>query len=73
MGALWVLWLLLSKNMHIRFIVESKLTVKVTVHGCLPHLSQCGPAIDWCVVQGPALSLNGSWDRLQSLHDPELD
>ena len=36
------------------------------MHGCLSHLSLCGPVMDWRPVQGvPRLSLYGRWHRLQ--------
>ena len=67
---MWVLpvyssFLQRSKNMHVRLIGDTKLSlgVCVSVHGCL---SLCGPVIDWRPVQGvPCLSPNGSGDRLQ--------
>jgi len=64
------------KNMHVRSIVDSKLSlgVSVSVCGCLSRLSLCGPVMDWRPVQGvPCLSPNDSWDRLQPLRDPKLD
>jgi len=46
----------------------------VSVHGCLSHMPLCGPVMDWRPIQGVACLLpNGSWDRLQSPCDPELD
>jgi len=70
-----VWWLVLSphRNIHIRLIGDSKLTIGVTesVDG---YLSLCGPVINWRPVQGvPCLSPNYSWDRLQPLCDTELD
>jgi len=51
------------KTMHVRFIVDSKLSlgVSVSVHGCL---SLCGPVMNWRPVQGvPRLSPEDCWDR----------
>ena len=50
------------KNMHVRLIGDSKLTlgVCVSVAGCLSHLSLCGPVINLI-----NLLPNDSWDRLQ--------
>jgi len=65
-----------SKNMHVRLIGDSELSLGVSVssHGCLSRLSLCGPAMDWRSVQGvPCLSPNDSWDRLQPPRDPDLD
>jgi len=62
-----------SKNMRVRLIGDSKLSVgvSVSVHECL---SLCGPVIDWRPVQSvPHLSPNDSWDRLQPCRDPKLD
>ena len=55
-----------TKNMHLRWIGDSKLTlgVSVSVHGCS---SWSGPVMDWQPVQVvPSLSPNGSWNRLQA-------
>ena len=57
-----------SKNMHVRLIDDSKLSlgVSVSVHGCLSHLSLCGPVMDWRPGLGvPRLSPDDCWDRLQ--------
>ena len=62
-----------SKNMHVRLIGVSKLSLglSVSVHGCLPRLSLCGPVMDWRPVQGvPRLSPDDRWDRLQPPRDP---
>ena len=59
----------LSKNMHVRLIGDSKLSlgVSVSVCGCLSRLSLCGPVMDWQPVQGvPRLSPDDCWDRLQT-------
>ena len=56
------------KNMHVRLIGDSKLTLgmSVTMNGCLSHLSLCCPVMDWRPVQGvPRLLPNDSWDMLQ--------
>jgi len=58
-----------QKNMHVRLIGDSKLSlgVSVSVCGCLSRLSLCGPMMDWRPVQGvPSLSPDDRWDRLQS-------
>ena len=57
-----------SKNMHVRLIGDSELSlgVSVSVHGCLSHLTLSGPVMYWRPVQDvPCLSPNDSWDRLQ--------
>ena len=57
-----------SKNMHVRLIDDSKLSLGVSVRvcGCLSRLSLCGPVMDWRPVQGvPRLSPNDRWNRLQ--------
>ena len=62
--------------MHARLIGDCKIDpgVSVSVHGCLSPLSLCGPAMDWRPVQDvPRLAPNNGWDRLQPLHEPELD
>ena len=62
-----------SKNMHVRLIDDSKLSlgVSVSVNGCLSRLSLRGPVMDWRPVQGvPRLSPNDHWDRLQPPRDP---
>ena len=62
-----------SKNMHVRLIDDSKLSlgVSVIVCGCLCRLSLCGPVMDWRSVQGvPRLSPEDCWDRLQPPRDP---
>ena len=47
--------------------MRGTLGVRVSMDGCLSHLSLCGPVMDWRPVQGvPCLSPNDSWD-------PELD
>ena len=54
-----------SKNMHVRSIGDSKLSlgVNVSVNGCV---SLCGPAMNWRLIQGVTLpSPQDSWDRLQ--------
>ena len=74
----WVLsgysvFLPLSKNMHVRLIGDSKLSlgVKVSVCGCLSRLSLCGPVMDWRPVQGVSrLSPDDHWDKLQPPRDP---
>ena len=61
-----------SKNMHVRLIDDSKLSlgVSVSVCGCLSCLSLCGPVMDWRPVQGvPLLSPDDCWDRLQPPRD----
>ena len=63
-----------SKNMHVRLIGVSKLSLGVSVEGCVSHLCLCGPVMDWRPVQGvPRLSPNDSWYRLQPLCNPKLD
>ena len=42
-----------SKNMHVRLIGDSKLSLGVSVHGCVSRLSLCGPVMDLWPVQGP--------------------
>ena len=62
------------KNMHVRLIGDSKLSlgVSVSVCGCLSHLSLCGPVMDWRPVQGvPRLSPDDRWDRLQPPPRPD--
>ena len=62
-----------SKNIHVKLIGDSKLSlgVSVSVCGCLSHLSLCGPVMDWRSVQGvPSLSPDDRWDRLQPPRDP---
>ena len=62
-----------SKNMHVRLIGDSKLSlgVSVSVCGSLSRLSLCGPVMDWPPVQGvPRLSPDESWGRLQPPCDP---
>ena len=62
-----------SKNMHVRLIDDSKLSlgVSVSMHGCLSRLSLCGPVMDWRSVQGvPCLSPEDCLDRLQPPRDP---
>ena len=62
-----------SKNMHVRLIGDSKLSLEVSVSvcGCLFRLSLCGPVMDWRPVQGvPRLSPDDRWDRLQLPRDP---
>ena len=57
-----------SKNMYVRLIGDSKLSlgVSVSLHGCLSHLSLCGPVMDWQPVQCvPCLSPNANRDSLQ--------
>jgi len=57
-----------QKNMHVRLIGVSKLSLGVSLHGCL---SLCGPVMDWRPVQGePRLSPDDRWDRLQPPRDP---
>ena len=62
------------KNMHVRLIGDSKLSlgVSVSVCGCLSRSSLYGPVMDWRPVQGvPRLSPDDRWDRLQPpLRDP---
>ena len=61
------------KNMHVRLIGVSKLSlgVSVSVHGCLSRLSLCGPVMDWRSVKGvPRLSPEDCWDRIQPPRDP---
>ena len=61
-----------SKNMHVRLIGVSKLSlgVFVSVCACLSCLSLCGPVMDWRPVQGvPHLTPDDSWDRLQPPRD----
>ena len=58
----------LPKNMHVRFIYDSKLSlgVSVSMDGCLSRSSVCGPAMDWRPVQVvPCLSPNDSRVKLQ--------
>ena len=74
-SSLWLLWLPLSKNMHVRLIGVSKIVLTSEcehVCGCLFRLSLCGPVMDWRPVQGvPRLSPDGiGWDRLQPPRDP---
>ena len=47
-----------KKNMHVRLIDDSKLSlgVSVSVNGCLSRLSLCGPVMDWRSVQGDPAS-----------------
>ena len=46
----------------------------MSVDGCVPSLSLCGPVMNWRPVQGvPCLLPNGSWDRLQPPCNPKLD
>ena len=54
------------KNMHVRLIGDSKLSLGVIVSVCVVVcLSLCGPVMDWRPVQGePRLLPNESWDRL---------
>ena len=53
--------------MHVRLLGDSKLSLGVSVHGCL---SLCDPVMEWRPVHGVrGLMPNGSWDRLQ----PQLD
>ena len=61
-----------SKNMHVRLIGDSKLSLGCErVCGCLSHLSLCDPVMDWRPVQGvPRLSPDDRWDRLQPPCDP---
>ena len=59
----------LSQNMHVRLIGVSKLSLGVSVCGCL---SLCGPVMDWQPVQGlPRLSPDYCWDRLQPPPRPD--
>ena len=59
-----------SKNMHVRLIGDSKLTLGVSVCMC-GCLSLCVPVMDWRPVQGvPRLSPDDRWDRLQPPLDP---
>jgi len=57
--------------MHVRLIGVSKIVLRSErVCGCLPHLSLCGPVMDWRPVQGePRLSPDDRWDRLQPARD----
>jgi len=52
-----------SKNMHVRLIGESELSLGVSVrpHGCVSRLCLCGAVMDQGV---PCLSPNDSWERL---------
>ena len=62
-----------SRNMHVRLIGVSKLSlgVSVSVCGCLSRLSLCGPVMDWRPVQvAPRLSPDDRWDALQPPRDP---
>jgi len=55
-----------SKNMHVRLFIDSVLSlgVSVSVHGCISHLSLCGPVIDRQPILGVPCHLpNASWDR----------
>ena len=55
-----------SKNMHVVFSADSKLTLGVSVSVEVSRLSLCGPVMDWQTVQGvPRLSPNDSWNELQ--------
>ena len=65
-----------SKNMHVRLIGDTKLSLGVSVSmcgcciGCLSCLSLCGPVMDWRPVQGiPRLSPDDRWDSLQPPRD----
>ena len=61
------------KNMYVRLIGDSKLSLGVSVNvcGCLSRLSLCGPVMDWRPVQGvPRLSPDDRWERLQPPCDP---
>jgi len=58
----------LPKNIYVRLIGDSKLTlgVNVSADGFWPRLSLHGHVMDWRPVQGlPCFSPNDSWDRLQ--------
>jgi len=58
-----------SKNMHVRLIGDSKLSLGVCVVVCLVCL--CGSVMDWQPVQGvPRLSPDDRWDRVQPPRDP---
>ena len=65
-----------SKNMYVRLIGDSKLSlvVSVSVHDCVYPLCLCGPVMDLQTVQGvPRLSPTDSWDRLQPPRNPKLE
>ena len=72
-GSLRVLRLLPTvqkKNMHVRLIGDSKLSLGMSVSLC-GRLSLCVPVMDWRPVQGvPHLSPDDRWDRLQPPRDP---
>ena len=58
-----------SKNMHVRLIDYSKLTIGVSE---CEHAWLFFSVMDWRTVQGVScLSPNGSWDRLQPPVNPE--
>ena len=63
-----------SKDMHVRLIGDSKMSLGVSVSmcGCLSRLSLCGPVMDRRPVQGvPCLSPNDRWDRVQPPPRPD--
>ena len=71
---LWVLsgyygFLTLTKNIHVRLIGDSKLTlgVSVSMDGCLSLLSLCGPVMDWRLVQGCTLP-PAQWQLKSLIH-----
>ena len=68
----WVLYR--YSNVLVRLIGDSRLTLGVSVGGCLSLLSLCCPVMDWQSVQGiPRLLPTASWDKLQHLFDLDLD
>jgi len=64
-------FLLQPKNIHVRLISDSKLTVGVSVRSCLSCLSLCGHVMPSRVF--PCLEPNSNWDRLQFPCDPQMD
>ena len=56
----------------IAVICDSKSPAEVNVHGCLFHLSLCGPVMEqWPVQDAPRLSHSTSWGSFLASCDPE--
>jgi len=59
------------KNMHVRLIGDSKLSLGVSLSWQCCRLCLCGPEMNWRPVQGvPRLLPDDRWDRLQPPCDP---
>ena len=65
----WVLSGFSGFLLHVRLICDSKSSLRLSMHGCVSHLSLCGPVMNW----QPCLLPNDSWDRLQRPRDPKLE